>query len=153
MKPVTGDALIALIPQKPPFVLISRLIEVSEKKCSTAFIVDANHVLCHKGRLTPAGLIENIAQTCAAKVGYEYSLQGKKYPIGFIGDLKDFWHTQLPLAGEEIITEIEIEHGIFQVTIISGVVRLDNREIAHCRMKVYAEPEPVANNANLTAFT
>lgn len=141
MEPVTGDALIALIPQKPPFVLISRLIEVSEKKCVTAFTFNASHVLCSKGRLMPAGLIENIAQTCAAKVGYEYALRGKKYPLGFIGDLKDFVYTQLPLAGEEIVTEIEIEHEIFEVTLISGTVKLGGKEIAGCRMKVYAEPQ------------
>ncbi len=80
MTPIAGDALIALIPQKPPFVLISRLVEVSEKKCRTTFVFGADHVLCDKGRLTAAGLIENMAQTCAAKVGYEYSLRGKNTP-------------------------------------------------------------------------
>lgn len=141
MEPVTGQALIALIPQKPPFVLISKLLEVSEKKCKTSFVFNANHVLCQDGKLSAAGLIENIAQTCAAKVGYEYSLRGKKYPLGFIGDLRDFVYTRLPAAGEEIMTEISIDNKIFDVTVISGTITLNSAQIAHCRMKVYEEPE------------
>jgi predicted hotdog family 3-hydroxylacyl-ACP dehydratase len=141
MEPVTGDALIALIPQKPPFVLISKLLQVDNKRCITSFTCTADHVLCDKGKLTVAGLIENIAQTCAAKVGYEYSLKGKKYPIGFIGDLKDFTCSVLPAAGEEMKTNIEIEHEIFDVTVIKGVVLLNDKEIAHCKMKVYSQGE------------
>jgi predicted hotdog family 3-hydroxylacyl-ACP dehydratase len=141
MLPVKGDILIELIPQKPPFVLISELHEVTENHCITVFNFDNSHVLCNDNTLTVAGLIENIAQTCAVKVGYECSLVNKKVPLGFIGDVKDFRFTRLPVVGETIRTEIIIDHRIFDVTIISGKIWVDDEEIAGCKMKIFVEPE------------
>ncbi|MCW5907524.1 MAG: 3-hydroxyacyl-ACP dehydratase [Chitinophagales bacterium] len=146
MLPVNGTLLNELIPQKPPFVLISMLHEVSEHRCVTTFRFSENHVLCSNGCLTAAGLLENIAQTCAVKVGYECYLVNKKVPLGFIGDIKDFRYARLPLTSEEIRTEITIEHQIFDVTLISGKVSVNGEEIASCKMKIFVEPEekPVA---------
>ena len=139
--PIAGQKLIDLIPQKLPFVLISSLHQVSEKHSVTTFTFEETHVLCHEGILTVAGVMENIAQTAAAKMGYECNLQGKKIPIGFIGDVRDFSFTKLPLAGEEIETEIIITNQIFDVSIITGSVKLNGEEIAHCKMKIFVEPE------------
>jgi predicted hotdog family 3-hydroxylacyl-ACP dehydratase len=141
MLPISGDKLIELIPQKLPFVLISALHEVSATTSATTFTFDETHVLCSNGELTSAGLMENIAQTAAAKTGYECLMKGIKIPIGFIGDVRDFYFTRLPKVGEEIHTEITIIHEIFDVTIISGVIKLKGEEIASCRMKIFIEPE------------
>lgn len=139
--PVSGQNLIDLIPQKPPFVLVSTLQAVSENNSVTNFVVDASHVLCYEGKLTIAGLLENIAQTAAAKMGYECKMLGKKIPIGFIGDVRDFSFVKLPIAGEMIETEIVITNQIFDVSIITGSVKLNGEEIAHCKMKIFVEPE------------
>lgn len=141
MLPVAGEKLIDLIPQKPPFVLISTLQTVTESNSVTTFNFDSTHVLCHNGSLTVAGLMENIAQTAAAKMGYECDLQGKKIPVGFIGDVRDFTYTRLPKAGEEIETEIVINHQVFDVSIITGMVKLNGEQIATCKMKIFVEPE------------
>ena len=85
--------------------------------------------------------MENIAQTAAAKMGYECNLLGKKIPIGFIGDVRDFSFTQLPAVGEEIRTEIIITNQVFDVSIISGCIKLNGKEIASCKMKIFVEPE------------
>ncbi len=37
MKPITDNDLLALIPQKPPFVMISELVNANEKNCTTKF--------------------------------------------------------------------------------------------------------------------
>ena len=148
MLPISGDKLIELIPQKFPFVLISTLLEVSEKTCSTTFRFDESHVLCWNGQLTSAGLMENIAQTAAAKTGYECLMKGSKIPIGFIGDVRDFVYTKHPKPGEEITTQVTIINEIFDVTIISGVVRLNGEEIASCVMKIFVEPEPKSAEQN-----
>ncbi len=141
MLPISGERLIKLIPQKFPFVLISFLIEVSDKICISKFIFDETHIMCQDGRLTSAGLMENIAQTAAAKTGYECSQKGKKIPVGFIGDVRDFVFTKRPKVGEEITTRIEITHEIFDVTVIAGTIKLDGEEIASCSMKIFVEPE------------
>lgn len=141
MLPVTDNLLTQLIPQKPPFVLISELLEVTDDHCTTVFRFDETHVLCKNNHLTIAGLIENMAQTCAVKAGYECYLVNKKVPLGFIGDIKDFSYTRLPKVGETIRTEISIEHRIFDVTMILGKVWVGTEAIAGCKMKIFVEPE------------
>jgi predicted hotdog family 3-hydroxylacyl-ACP dehydratase len=141
MAPISGKKLVELIPQKPPFVLIGSLLEVSEKTCVTTFKIDAAHVLFHNGKMSTAGLMENIAQTAAAKMGYECFLENKKIPIGFIGDVRDFTFTRLPKADEEITTQIVIDNKIFDATMITGKVKLGDEIIATCKMKIFVEPE------------
>ena len=141
MLPIKGQTLIDLIPQKPPFVLISALLAVSESHSVTSFTFDETHVLCNNGKLAIAGLMENMAQTAAAKMGYECNLLGKKIPIGFIGDVRDFSFSKLPSAGEQIETEITITNQIFDVSMISGSIRLNGEEIATGKMKIFVEPE------------
>ena len=136
--PISGRNLIDLIPQKPPFVLISSLLQVSDAQAVTNFVFENTHPLCNSGKLTIAGLMENIAQTAAAKMGYECNLLGKKIPIGFIGDVRDFSFTKLPVVGEEIETEIVITNQIFYVSIITGSVKLNGEEIANCKMKIFS---------------
>jgi predicted hotdog family 3-hydroxylacyl-ACP dehydratase len=141
MELLDGDELIALIPQRPPFVMISKLLNADAESCRTSFIVSADNVLCDNGKLNPSGLIENIAQTCAAMKGYECKKENKNAPLGFIGDVKDFHYSKLPGAGEEIQTEIVIENKVFDVTLISGKITLDGEEIASCKMKIFVQNE------------
>jgi predicted hotdog family 3-hydroxylacyl-ACP dehydratase len=142
MLPISGDNLTALIPQKHPFVLISSLKEVNEKTCLTTFAFSAAHVLCDKGQLSAAGLLENMAQSAGCKIGYDDFLNGKKHAVGFIGEVRDFFFTRLPYAGEELTTEINIEHKVFgTVTVMTGRIMVGEEEIAACKMKVFFEGE------------
>ncbi len=145
--PLTGTALIELIPQKPPFVLIDALLGISETSCQTSFTIPADHVLCAHGKMSASGLIENIAQTCAAKAGFEYKQIGKEIPVGFIGDVRHFECKKRPAAGSIIFTTIEIEHHVFGATIISGKVMMNSEIIASCKMKIFVnEPATVEQN-------
>ena len=142
MFPISGDQLVNLIPQKPPFVLISSLKEVNEKNCITTFTFNAEHVLCESGKLTLAGLLENMAQSSGCKFGYDNFMQSKKPRGGFIGEVRDFKYSRLPSANEELTTEITIENTVFgSVTVVSAKINTRNQEIASCKMKVFFEPE------------
>ncbi|HLP49737.1 MAG TPA: hypothetical protein VK154_02575 [Chitinophagales bacterium] len=142
MFPISGEQLENLIPQKHPFVLISSLKEVNEKTCVTTFKINSDHVLCANGRLSLAGLLENMAQSSGCKLGYEDFMEGKKARVGFIGEVRDFQFTRLPAAGEELVTEITIENKVFgSVTVISGKVNTGGEEIASCKMKVFFQEE------------
>lgn len=142
MFPISGEQLANLIPQKHPFVLISALKEVNESNCITTFKINGDHVLCTDGKLSLAGLLENMAQSSGCKLGYEDFMKGKKPRVGFIGEVRDFQFTRLPNAGEELTTEITIENKVFgSVTVISGKVNTGDEEIASCKMKVFFQPE------------
>lgn len=147
MFPITGSQLINFIPQKPPFVFISSLKEISENTCITTFSFGADNVLCASGKLSLGGLLENMAQSAGCKMGYEDFIANKKSRRGFIGEVKDFSFTRLPTAGEELVTEIVIEGKVFgAVTLIAGKIFVGREEIASCKMKVFFEPEPEPMN-------
>ena len=54
--------ILDLIPQRPPFLLIDRLVDFDERYTVTRFTVRENHLFCEQGELQAAGLIENIAR-------------------------------------------------------------------------------------------
>jgi predicted hotdog family 3-hydroxylacyl-ACP dehydratase len=137
--PLSGEDVVVLIPQKKPFLLIDKLLEVSKQHCMTSFVAGNDHVLVNDGKLTTAALIENIAQTCAAMAGYESVLAGKPIPIGFIGDVRHFECFFLPKATDEILTTVAIENKVFNVSILSGKIELNNNLVATCTMKIFVE--------------
>lgn len=140
--PVSGEALIRLIPQKPPFVFISSLDSVSENTCTTTFIFDKDHALCDDGTLSAAGVLEHIAQSAGCKSGYENFVSGKKGSLGFIGEIRDFVCSRLPHAGETLTTFINREAIVYGVvSIIIGKVSIGEEEIASCRIKVFFVPD------------
>lgn len=142
MFPISGNQLTQLIPQKPPFVFIDSLNEVTENKCITTFTFKADNVLCENGKLMLAGLLENMAQSAGCKMGYEDFTENKKSRRGFIGEVKNFSVSRLPDVGEKLTTEITIEGKVFgAVTLIAGKIFTGNEEIASCNMKVFFEPE------------
>lgn len=143
MFPISGEQLTNLIPQKPPFVFIHSLNEVSDNKCITTFKFEADNVLFENGKLMLAGLLENMAQSAGCKMGYEDFIENQKSRRGFIGEVKNFSVSRLPIVGEELTTEITIEGKVFgAVTLITGKVFVSDEEISSCNMKVFFEPEP-----------
>lgn len=149
--PLRGAALIEVIPQQPPFVFISELKEINGNRCTTSFLITEKCLLVKDGKLSSGGLIENMAQSAAAKVGYEYKLANKTIPVGFIGDVRHFENSNLPLIGEEIFTTIEIENEVFGVTLISGKVKLNGEKIASCKMKIFIDEEKTATAQSVSA--
>ena len=137
MLPLSGDEMIALIPQKFPFVMIDTLLETDGVRCTTAFTIRADNMLCDAGKLNTSGLIENMAQTAAVMSGYWSKLHNRVRPKGFIGDISNFTCTRLPALGDQIITEIIEEKEVFEVAIISGKVKLGNEVIASCKLKIF----------------
>lgn len=134
---ISGQEVYNMIPQKPPMVMIDKIIEVSVKKSITALTILKENIFCKNGYLQPPGLSENIAQTAAAQVGYLAHLSGEKPPVGFIGAIKNLEIKNLPSVGEELITEIEIENEIMNFTVINGISRVGDVVMAKCQMKIF----------------
>ncbi|HVM88386.1 MAG TPA: hypothetical protein VMT76_09365 [Puia sp.] len=129
--------ILALIPQKPPFVLVDRLIDCDEKSAKTGFFIPGDHVLVEKGFLSEAGLIENIAQTAAARAGYMTKENNAIPQIGYIGDVKNLEIDELPKINNTIETTISIKNQIFDITVIEGEVKHNGKTLAKCEMKIF----------------
>jgi len=139
---VDNENILSLIPQRDPFVLIDELIERTDLICTTSFNIKEGHILVANGCLSAEGLIENIAQTAAAGVGYEYQYVKKtKPPIGYIGAVSKLVINGIPPAGSMIKTTVEVTNKIMNVTIISGSVFLQDKLLAKCEMKIFINEE------------
>ena len=134
---ILQEDIISLIPQRPPFVMIDRLTGCDDISSHTTFEVKGDNVLVHEGQFTEAGLIENIAQTAAAGVGYIKQQNGHPILTGYIGAIKNLEIFALPDIGEVIDTEVIIENQVFDVSIISGKIKRNGELLAKCEMKIF----------------
>jgi len=113
----------------------------------SGFTISENNIFCENGLFTEPGLVENIAQTAALRVGYMVSQmkpkEGEKInpPIGYIGAIKKLIIHQLPKAGSELKTEVVIQQIIFDVTLITGKTTLNGETIAECEMKIFLKKD------------
>src|SRR5215469_864220 len=92
------------LPQRPPFIMVDRLLDADESGAHTSFRINAGNPLVDNGCFTEAGLLENIAQTVAAGAGYLARSQGRPVTPGYIVSVKDFTVSSLPRVGEELRT-------------------------------------------------
>jgi predicted hotdog family 3-hydroxylacyl-ACP dehydratase len=134
--------IIDLIPQRDPIVMIDALLSASEKGCTGRFTIRPDNLLVEDGALSEAGLVENIAQTAAARIGWLCRLENKPVPLGFIGAVQNLEIYGLPKINEEIETGISIKNQIFDVTVIEGEVRTGERLLARCDMKIFISNQP-----------
>ncbi|MDR0385682.1 MAG: pseudouridylate synthase [Prevotellaceae bacterium] len=126
-----------LLPQKGRFVMIDRLRYFDETTVISSLTVDKDNIFVEDGMFTEPGIIENIAQTAAARMGYigKYiSSEGVK--LGFIGEIKNLIIERCPHTGEELTTCAEIVTEIFSTLMIQAKVTVDNELIAHGYMKI-----------------
>jgi len=135
------EDIVPLIPQKPPFVMVGKLVETDENFTRSSFTVGADNVFVKHGLFQEAGLMENIAQTAALRAGYIAQSEHKPVAVGYIGAVSNFEVFALPKVGDEIMTEIATQNQIFDITVLSGKVWLGDRLIAQCEMKVFSKNE------------
>ena len=126
-----------LLPQQRPFVMIDRLLECDDTMTKTDFKVLAGNIFSKDGQLIEPGIIENIAQTCAARMGYINKVANSgKVRIGFIGSIKNLSIYRLPKIGEKMVTQINIQSEVFNITLINAAVTIDEEKVAECEMKI-----------------
>ena len=129
--------ILELLPQRPPCVMVEHLRDYSEAQSTCCLTVRADNVFFEKGCLAAAGLIEHIAQSCAARLGYynKYVLK-TGVRLGFIGEVKNLNILRLPREGELIETTITVMQEIFDVTLVSAEVRVGTEVIATTGLKI-----------------
>ena len=129
--------ILELLPQRPPFVMVDHLVDYSETQTTCELTIRKDNVFCENGELAAAGLIEHIAQTCAARLGYynKYILK-TGVRLGFIGEVKDLDIVRLPREGETLNTTIVVMQEIFDVTLVTAEVRVGEGTIATTRLKI-----------------
>lgn len=115
------EEIVALIPQKPPFVMVDSLYEYSDLTGITGFTIPEDHIMLDDGIFSEPGLIEHMAQSMSLHRGYQGRISGLDRPkTGFIGAIKSVEIIELPKAGSKLRTYVEILHEIMNVTLVSA---------------------------------
>lgn len=125
-----------LLPQQEPFVMIDRLLHYDPVRTVTSLEVRADNIFVDNGHLSVAGINENIAQTCAARMGYISRSSGERVKIGVIGAITGFSVNRTPLTGEVLTTAIDVVQEVFQVTLVHATVMVGTEIIAETDLKI-----------------
>ena len=128
------------IPQRPPMVMIGKLVSVEGKITTTSLLIRNDNIFCQEGIFREPGLIENMAQTAAAGAGYCAALEGKAATSGFIGGIRNLQIVRMPEVGDEIITRVTVEHEVFNAAVVTGKVFLKSEMVASCELKIFFIP-------------
>ena len=106
-----------IIPQRKPFVMVDSLLHFDVNGVRTSFTVRKDNILLENGRLDPSGILENIAQSCAVR-------------IGFISAIRDMSIVRQPEVGETLFTSITIKDEIMGMTIAEAEVESASGPVA-----------------------
>jgi 3-hydroxyacyl-[acyl-carrier-protein] dehydratase len=136
---VTKNEIEQYIPQRSPIVMIHELAEASEEHAVTHLHVNTENVFVRDGVLLEPGMVENIAQTAAAQVGYIFKQNDLQIPIGYIAGIKDLEVYGQPPVGSTIKTTVKVLNQVLDVTLVEGLIHLDGNLLARCEMRIFVK--------------
>ena len=136
MRKIEEITLNELLPQRSPFVMIDRLVSCDAVFAVTELLLRKDNIFVEDDRLTSSGLVENIAQSCAARIGYINLNNGGTVKIGVIGSISNLNIARTPKVGEKLVTTIELISEVMQMTLVEAVVRVGDEEIVRASMKI-----------------
>lgn len=142
---VPEDKILALLPQRPPMVMVDGLVSCDEKITVSLFTIKKGNIFLNENGFTASGMMETIAQTSAARIGFLLNKNSdgvnKRPPVGVIGSIKNFRLYFQPVSGSVITTTIEVAHEVLQATIIKGKVEVNGTVAAECDMQIFLTEE------------
>ncbi len=125
-----------LLPQRPPFIMIDKLVFSDEVVTTTKFLVRSDNIFMEGDVLNACALVENIAQTCAARMGYINYVNHEKVRIGFIGSVRNLNILRPVRLGELLTTSIEVKEEVMQLTLVEASVRVGDETVVTAEMKI-----------------
>lgn len=130
------------LPQRRPFIMVDRINDGSDKNCTTTFTVRQDNPLViekeGEERFSEAGLLENIAQTCASHIGF-VEIHIRKNPtirIGVVGLYKGITINRLPRVGEVLTTHVEETENFGDLSIYRANIQCGGEAIAEGEIRV-----------------
>ena len=130
-----------LLPQQEPFVMVGTLTHFEMTKMVTELVSPEDNIFVNDCKFSASGLIENMAQTCAARIGYvnKYILM-KGIQLGYIGAIRNMQVNELPKVGDKIVTTVNIREEVFGMLLADATVMCGDKLLVSTEMKI-AEKE------------
>lgn len=133
---VRKENITDFIPHRSPFVMVDNLVSVTREQFESDFVIEADNVLISDGVFEEGGLLENIAQTCAASFGFLDHQDGAEPKIGYIGAISRVVVHELPPPSVRISTIVLPTHQLGNIFMVTGRNFLDGRLLLECEMKI-----------------
>ena len=135
----------SLLPQQPPMVMVDRLLSADLKTAVTSLEIRADNIFVEHGMLKCYALIEHIAQTCAAQLGFvDKYLRGQDgVRVGYIGSVKRMRVETAPKVGEVLTTRMEVLEEVMDMKLISAETFVGERRIASAELKIALSGERI----------
>ena len=126
-----------VLPQQEPFVMVGSLIAFDAGSSVTETLIREDNIFVDDGHFSASGMMENIAQTCAARVGFynKYVLH-KDVQVGFIGAVRNYVVHSLAPVGEMVTTRVDILQDVFGMTLAKAQVTCRGEVIAEAEIKL-----------------
>lgn len=129
--------VLSLLPQRPPFVMIDKLVHFDEVVTTTTLQVRSDNLFMEGEVLNACALVENIAQTCAARMGYINSyIYKEKVKLGFIGSIRNLQVLRPVRLGETLTTSIEVKEEVMQLTLVDATIKVGDETVVTAEMKI-----------------
>lgn len=134
---MTTDDITSLIPQRPPILMVDRFSYEDDSLCHSELTLKEDNMFLHNGSMVPEGLLEHIAQTAAAHIGYRRKMAGEEVNLGFIGDIKRCtMGKRMPTVGQTLMTTMRVVSQVGNITMVSAESTSDGETLIECRMKL-----------------
>lgn len=129
-----------LIPQRPPMVLVDRFEGIdAEGVSTTGYTVMPAGLFVAGGRMSECGIIEHMAQSAAARIGWCCRAEGRPVPVGFIGAVSRLELHDLPRTGAHLRTRLRIVQEIGPLSLAEVRTEADGRPLAEGNLKIYLQ--------------
>lgn len=129
-----------LIPQRPPMVLVDRFEGIDAEGISTTgYTVVPAGLFVAGGRMSECGIIEHMAQSAAARIGWCCRAEGRPVPVGFIGAVSRLELHDLPRTGAHLRTRLRIVQEIGPLSLAEVRTEADGRPLAEGNLKIYLQ--------------
>lgn len=135
----TRTEIINYIPQRDPFVAVHDILQATDEFAETQFEVLIESLFVTNGLLSEPGLLENIAQTAAAQMGYVCKKKGLPVPLGYLASIKNLKVFSLPPIGTVLTTSIQVTNHVLSVILLEGTVRVQGAIVCQCDMRIFVE--------------
>ena len=128
----------SLIPQRPPILMVDGYFYEDELHCRSELTVVADNMfLDENGCMAEEGLLEHVAQTSAAHIGYLRKKAGEEVSLGYIGDIKRAqFSNPMPTVGDTLRTCLTVMSQVGGITLVSAETSVNEHIILTCRMKL-----------------
>ncbi len=125
----------SVLPQQEPFVMVGKLVHFELLTSTTETVIKEDNLFVENGCFTPFGIMENMAQTCASRIGFynKYILE-EDVQIGYIGSIKDFVNPGRARVGSLITTTVDVQDEVLGMTLATATVKCHEELIASAQI-------------------